>query len=35
VLQKAALVRDFDATQTAAESLKAKYFDLLGVLARG
>lgn len=34
-LQKAAFARDLDATQTAAESLKARYFDLLGVLSRG
>lgn len=35
ILRTAASARDMVATQTAAEGLKARYFDLLAVLARG
>jgi hypothetical protein len=34
VLRIATASRDMDATQTAAETLKARYFDLLAILAR-
>ena len=34
-LRTAASARDMDATQTAAEGLRERYFDLLAVLARG